>query len=155
VFSSILTALLVNMPEHVFCILLGSPQNLLLCSRRARQLGAQNSASPLIFLGIASPQQPSHVVQPASGATFYGQNHERTDVDTPTMAPVTSALSAGRNRQRLTQQDREPDSSAMLHRPALSLCNVLFGALLAVSSVGCDGCQGQPSPRERPIARRR
>jgi hypothetical protein len=38
----------------------------------------------------------------------------------------------------------------MLHRPALSLCNVLFGALLAVSSVGCDGCQGQPSSTTSP-----
>ncbi|MBU6161521.1 MAG: hypothetical protein KGO50_10395 [Myxococcales bacterium] len=32
----------------------------------------------------------------------------------------------------------------MLHRPALSLRNVLFSGLLAVSVPGCDGCQEQP-----------
>lgn len=32
----------------------------------------------------------------------------------------------------------------MLHRPALSLRNLLFSGLLAVSFPGCDGCQEQP-----------
>jgi len=38
----------------------------------------------------------------------------------------------------------------MLHRPALSLRNVLFSGLMAVSFPGCDGCQEQPDSSTSP-----